>query len=109
MMGSISRRLRWSCRAVRHDLPTNNNSTPSTKSMVAMEGYFITRGHAEQQVMLESRRWDRQYFVLFCTAEFYVYKSRQNCRSDPKAPLPGAVIGLLLGDKQHGPRIAQRF
>jgi hypothetical protein len=64
-------------------------------SVVAMEGYFTTRGRSEQQVILESRRWDRQYFVLFRTGEFYVYKSRQNFRTDPKSPVYNRSVRLV--------------
>jgi hypothetical protein len=58
-----------------------------TKSMVAMEGYFTCRGRSEHQVVLDSKKWERQYFVLFKTGEFYVYKTRQAFRTDPKNPV----------------------
>jgi hypothetical protein len=67
-----------------------------------MEGYFTTRGRSEQQVILESRRWDRQYFVLFRTGEFYVYKSRQDFRSKPKSPVYSRPLRLI----DHFVRIA---
>ena len=62
-------------------------SASSTKGLVAMEGYFTCRGQSEQQVIHEAKRWERQYFVLFRTGEFYVYKTRQNYRTDPRSPL----------------------
>ena len=62
-------------------------SASSTKGLVAMEGYFTCRGQSEQQVVQETKRWERQYFVLFRTGEFYVYKTRQNYRTDPRSPL----------------------
>lgn len=39
------------------------------------------------QAILESRRWERRYFVLLRAGEFYLYKTRQEYRSRPKEPI----------------------
>lgn len=65
-----------------------------TNSLVSMEGYFTSRGRSEQQVILDHKRWVRQYFVLFRTGEFYVYKSRQKFREDPKSPVYSRPLRL---------------
>lgn len=59
-----------------------------TKAMMAMEGYFTSRGrYANQSAIDASKKWERQYFVLFKTGEFYIYKTRQAFRTDPKSPV----------------------
>ena len=75
------------------------------KAGIAMEGYFTTRGRSElQQVAAlaaiaaaagDSAKWERRYFVLLKTGEFYIYKTRQDFRVKPKAPIYLRPLQLL--------------
>ena len=57
------------------------------KTPVLMEGYFTTRGRNEQMKLLEARRWERRYFVLYRAGEYYIYQSRQAYRQRPEQPI----------------------
>lgn len=59
----------------------------SSKGMIAMEGYFTTKCRTEQHIIGDAKRLERRYFVLFRTSEFYIYKTRQDFRTEPKAPI----------------------
>jgi len=52
-----------------------------------MEGYFTTKLRTEQHIIGDSKRLERRYFVLFRTSEFYIYKTRQDFRTEPKSPI----------------------
>jgi hypothetical protein len=95
---------------------TNNSPTPggavstvsgvdlgagTLSSTVTMEGYFTARTRVDRPLLAklpalvnDADKWVRQYFVLFRTAEFYVYQSRQAFRNDPKRPLYTRAIRL---------------
>ena len=70
------------------------NST-HIKTQIAMEGYLTTKGRMEQQLFLEHSYWDRIYFVLFKTGEIYVYKTRQDFRSEARKPLYKRPLRLI--------------
>ena len=69
-------------------------ATSSNRS-VAMEGYLTMRGHSEQQIVSDSRRWERRYFVLSHAGDFYLYKSRQDFRQTPKKSLYSRPVRLI--------------
>jgi hypothetical protein len=69
--------------------------TPSGRDTVAMEGYFTTMARKDLHILLESRMWERKYFVLLKTGEFYVYKTRQDFRQTPKEPIYSRPLRLV--------------
>mmetsp|Transcript_12862 Transcript_12862/g.28565 ORF Transcript_12862/g.28565 Transcript_12862/m.28565 type:complete len:421 (-) Transcript_12862:113-1375(-) len=70
---------------------TSLTSEPSVElpsKGVAMEGYLTTQGSAAgPQPVMEARRWERRYCILWYTGEIFMYKSRQDFRLSPKTPV----------------------
>jgi hypothetical protein len=71
-------------------------SAGSSRNMVAMEGYFTTKSRSEAApTLIDRKQWDRRYFVLFKTGEFYIYKIRQDYRVNPKEPMYTRPLRLI--------------
>jgi hypothetical protein len=79
--------------------PTNDGERQAMKSDVIMEGYLLKKVSSstsaeererEQQNnnrKREKENWERRYFILTRAGHLFLYKSRQDYRSNPKQPI----------------------
>jgi hypothetical protein len=64
----------------------NNNSIQHHPHDVVMEGYLLKKG-SYGKMDFTKEPWERRYFVLFYNGELFMYKTRQDFRSNPTHPI----------------------
>jgi hypothetical protein len=63
-----------------------NSSATRKPHDVVMEGYLLKKGSYDE-IDFSKEPWERRYFVLFHNAELFIYKTRQDFRSNPTHPI----------------------
>jgi hypothetical protein len=64
-----------------------HNNEEHSKNEIILEGYLLKKGSYATAVGNTTEPWERRYFIMNRSAHLYLYKNRQDFRSNPRQPI----------------------